>query len=336
VAGVALALVSSRRASAGERRPVALTYRAPAECPGAASFREQVYARTQLAELSDHGAPLTVTIRLEGRTFVGTLETEGGSARRARSLSDARCTDLVTALALSAALAIDPEASMAPAVASVEPPPPAPAPPGPSTTPSALLRAAPPSEPPAPAAMREERTRSGHGVRVGWEPAVGYELNGAMGPAVLGGVNVRGPELRAGGRFGPALRVAFAGLSSGLALAESPLATFTLLRTRAWLTAFGVGAGAFEVRPALGLGVGWLSARGLAVTDPRASGSGWVEIAAALEARVSVGRGFVALHGGALVPLTTTTFVFDGPRRVVHETARVGALAAIDLGLHIW
>ena len=100
------------------------------------------------------------------------------------------------------------------------------------------------------------------------------------------------------------------------------------------MSAIGVEAGPFLFRPSVGFGLGWLSAGGLAVFEPRTSGSLWAELATTAEATASLGKyAFASAHAGALVPLTATTFVFDGPKRVIHQTESIGALAEIDLGV---
>ena len=103
---VALALPSPAHAENSEA--VAVTYAAPAGCPSLADLEAAVRDRTPLVRFADH-AHRTFAISIEQRDddFVGTLAVADDPAS-ARELTAHRCDDLVGALALITALAIDP------------------------------------------------------------------------------------------------------------------------------------------------------------------------------------------------------------------------------------
>ena len=109
-------------------------YEAPAECPNAATFLAQVFARTALAKQAGSSGPATalvVSIRSVPGGYAGRLELQPpDAAMAAREVTAADCAQVVTALALMTALAIDPNAATAPI------PAPAPAVPSEPATPT--------------------------------------------------------------------------------------------------------------------------------------------------------------------------------------------------------
>jgi len=127
-------LLGASHACAEDSVPLRLRYEAPAECPNAEAFFAEVVARTALAQRARANEPasaLIVTIRSVPGGHAGRFELEARGAKSTREVSAAQCAQLVTALALITALAIDPNASTAPTVktASPTPSPPPPAPP---------------------------------------------------------------------------------------------------------------------------------------------------------------------------------------------------------------
>ena len=112
-------LASATRARADDAIALRLRYAAPQTCPNAGAFLAQVIARTPLARPARHDEPATalsvVVTQVPGGS-AGTLELVGPDATTSvRRVSAADCEQLVSALALMTALAIDPNASTAPA-----------------------------------------------------------------------------------------------------------------------------------------------------------------------------------------------------------------------------
>ncbi|MCE9575259.1 MAG: hypothetical protein K8W52_19065 [Deltaproteobacteria bacterium] len=123
VVGVASVAIA---APAAADPPVHLSYAAPEACPDTAAFTAAVRLRAPRATLTDDAtAPdvraFDVRITAGDGGFVGTLAT--GDADATRALSASRCDDLLAALALITALAIDPTTAV---VDPIEPPPIAP------------------------------------------------------------------------------------------------------------------------------------------------------------------------------------------------------------------
>lgn len=158
-----LTFVAAGLARADDAVPLRLRYSAPASCPNAESFLGQVAARTPLARPARGGEPATsliVSIRDVQGGSAGTLELRApGSVTSTRGVSAAQCEQVVTALALMTALAIDPNASTAP----VQEPP---------VAPPAKVAALGPAPPPP----------SGPLARWRWRTGASFEALGGVAP----------------------------------------------------------------------------------------------------------------------------------------------------------
>lgn len=101
--------------SAQEAVPVAVSYSAPSSCPTQGRFVTRLRMHTQRVQLSSavDALALKVAIVRSNRGFTGTLEvTQHGRPAGTRTFEATDCPDVVWALALTAALSIDPEASL--------------------------------------------------------------------------------------------------------------------------------------------------------------------------------------------------------------------------------
>lgn len=108
-------LLFSGRATAQDSVPVVLNYSAPARCPSRARFVERLRMHTQRLQLSDDPNALRLDVRIVRRStgYNGELEvTRAGGVPGRRGFEDADCREVASALALSAALSIDPEATL--------------------------------------------------------------------------------------------------------------------------------------------------------------------------------------------------------------------------------
>lgn len=95
--------------------PVALTYSAPSSCPTQGRFVTRLRMHTQRVLFSNAPDALTLRVAIvrSAAGFTGTLEVaQAGRPPGTRSFEAVDCPDVVWALALSAALSIDPEASL--------------------------------------------------------------------------------------------------------------------------------------------------------------------------------------------------------------------------------
>ncbi len=108
---------AARSARADEAEPVHLAYSAPAGCPGERSVVNEIGARTtrlRLARADEPGRRLEITLeRVEDR-FAGTLlVTSASGTKTERRVMGETCAVVASAVALVAALTIDPAASIA-------------------------------------------------------------------------------------------------------------------------------------------------------------------------------------------------------------------------------
>jgi len=115
VAGcLALALIATAGSEArAAAEPVHVRYEADAGCPTRGRFVEEILARTRKATVvgpEEARRIFVVTVRATGTGFVGRLEIKSGSDSAApREISGPTCAAVTSALALVAALAIDPD-----------------------------------------------------------------------------------------------------------------------------------------------------------------------------------------------------------------------------------
>jgi len=98
----------------GQSHRISLVYAADPSCPTRADFMAQVKARTRLADfVTDASAEhrFAVSARIESGRAVGRLSNPSESSTE-RQVTSESCADVVSALALIAALAIDPHADL--------------------------------------------------------------------------------------------------------------------------------------------------------------------------------------------------------------------------------
>lgn len=156
-----------------------LAYEAPPGCPARADFLAAIHARTTRPELAASGerAPeLSVTIEPAGGRTIGRLDVvEPGGEPQRRTVSSRTCAEVTTALALVAALLLDPDARTSGDVS-----PEAPAELSPDATP--IEPAARPR--PRPRAERPPRSRPEGRARVELSTGIALGATGGVGPAI--------------------------------------------------------------------------------------------------------------------------------------------------------
>ena len=204
--------------------PLAVAYEAPEGCPRSEAFFQEISARTtkaRAAQPNERARVMHVVVTRSGGQHEGRLWIEDASASStARSVSGKTCGEVISALALIGALAVDPRASTAPIAA----PPiatdqagaapadargPAASPPAATPLPAA---ASPPAAPvPARAPDAEAGTSPPAGpagprgrIEVGVQAEVSFMAGAVASGRLFGDLSI-GPR---GGLFAPAIRIA--------------------------------------------------------------------------------------------------------------------------------
>jgi hypothetical protein len=321
----ALALLTPRRSSA-EPREVALTYEAPVSCPSRAELQARVEALTRLAVFAEGPGAQRFEIHVDrrGKGFGGALRTDAGT----RTVEAERCDDVVSALALVTAIAIDPRAltasASAPTPASAFPlssasapaPESAPAP----TPESAPAPALPPIEPDRLLSASRQPLPVGR-----LDVSAGAEMRTAFSPMPLFGGNVA-VGLRGRGPLAPAAYAGFAYDTGADTAARYALAT---AEVGACLER-SLGA-AFTVAPCLQLDVGQARTSGVDVASPADATRLWSDLSLLGRGRMSLSRTFsVEASVGPFLSLTRPTYVFEDPTIVVHQVPLLGFYAGVS------
>jgi hypothetical protein len=195
---------TNARADATRAEPIRVDFRAPAVCPVMDAFTADLRARTPRvrdAKGDEAAWQISVSVDVDGAEPRGRLSMKTPAGRDSvRELTGPTCEEVVDALALIAALAIDPEASTAP----IAKPPPSPKEASATTSPAPI---APVSTPPtsSPAATADV-------PRWSWSAGVQATMTSAPAPEPLFGGRIVVESTRKGPAFwSPAIRVAVGG-----------------------------------------------------------------------------------------------------------------------------
>jgi hypothetical protein len=304
--GALVWLAAPLAAHAAETPAAALSaYHAPAGCPSSGEFAEQVAARTRLWS-SSPGLSVQVEISAVPEGNLGRVVLSRAGRHTERTLVAPNCDELVQALALVVAILIDPLAQTGPLPARPE---------------GAAV-------PPASTPPRTQPVR--------WHVHTGADflLEGALAPELAPGVRLFvGLERASPAAPLSSLRLSgFHARSGEIPAPEDASAEFELSGVRLDACSFGLGYGAFRAVPCLFGEIGALAASG---KHPAGRGSDtvpWGAVGAAARGSLSyAGVLFVELEAGALLPLVTYRFQFEG-QEPIHETPVIAPEFALGLG----
>lgn len=317
---------------------VALSYfGAAAGCPSEAQFVEEIAARVSIPVMfggTTGTVRMRVTLAPAGEQVLGKLEVERGAAEPTRrEFTASSCEEVGSALALVAALALDPNARTEPLpmrAASSQAPTAAPEP----DKPVQIAPAAPPSAPPP--------------VLPATAPPPPHYL-AWIGP--VAGL-VAGDAPKVVGLFGLAL-----GVRRITARPFSPSLQLTPLWGKTGVTGPKTSAGEFawamgrlegcpvsavlsdhaRLDPCAALEVGRLTARGAEaqVAVPVPVERWWLAPGATVSLHLGFSGWFVRLSGMALFPVTRDEFVFLEPDRRVHQASPIVAGGSLGLGFQL-
>lgn len=308
------------RAGAEEQVPVALDYTAPPACPSAEQFLAEVAARTSVArpaKPNESATTLTVSIQEVAGGNRGSLRLDSpDGSSSARQVAAADCEQVVSALALMTALAVDPDASTAPIPPVVAPPVKPPVAPPPPVPPRVEKKA-------QPVVQRPTSTK--------WRARIGVALE------ALGGV---APDPLLAVR--PLIEIdrESASASSSLRLTAGwgretvgQTAEFTLLDARVEGCPFRVRPSrTVRISPCLAFDVGRLEAAGVSLKPAETVHRPWVAPGAVARLEWHIVNALVVEVGGELfVPLERDRFFVDQDT-TLHRTPSVagGAEAAVS------
>ena len=329
LAFIAVAVALASLARADEERSVRLTYRAPGGCPDEASFFAQVRARTSRVRRTVDGRwALDVGVTKAGDETAAHLVLRDPDGRISeRDVAGERCDEVVTAIALVAALAIDPmartEASVSAASPSRSSPPPVSSSPAPP----------PPPPPPAP----PERLHLAPPAAEGWSfgAALGVLASLAAAPVFMVGpaafFEVIGP---AHGPLAPTFRLgATFAPNQSTNPAQGGTATFRWTSGLLDACPFAWRPRGWSLEPCLRFEAGVVQAAGSDVVSPLSATRAWFAAGALGHAAWRFAGPFV-LEGdlGLVFPLVRDSYSFF-PARDIYDTTAVGLEAGVDLGV---
>jgi hypothetical protein len=318
--------------------PVQLEYEGPAVCPDGAAFTREVLARAPRARVAapaERARTLLAHVKPGGgHRYDGVLVVrDTGGATTERAVHAPSCDELVTALAVIAAMVIDPmtaktgaidagsaladaaadAANAAVADADADAPPPT----TPPEVPTSPRRSEPPPE-------REPRER--------WEisAGVGGGAIGGSAPTLLFSVPVFFEVSRNGaGLFDPALRIRF----ERTATSASETGAFTRTGGSVDLCPIALRARSLRAQPCARIELAALAVSGREVEPIRSDVRPWFALGPVARVRLELGSPvFIELEGALLLALVRDRF-FVEPGTLVYRAPLVGATTAFAVGL---
>jgi hypothetical protein len=325
-----------------------LDYVAAIGCPTRSEFVAQVKARTALAQFVDvanDNRRFIISAKFEGGLAIGRFVSgHGVTAGTARQVTSERCEDVVSALALIAALAIDPHANLA------EPLRPS----NPDASSALPIRDASAASANQPAKQPESRSGSSPtptNSPAGVQPASGTAVRHAawqLGLMASGTLWTASPVLPVGGLSAiiewqslggpvpaPAVRLSVGrAISATTHLDTGGGAKFTLSAARLDFCPLRIAVGSsVALRPCIGIEGGWVTATGvrqepIVATQERTRP--WWAVIETLRMQVELGKGWsYGLDAGLAEPLWRDLFVFDYPARAPNSSPYSVAITRI-------
>lgn len=313
---------------------VSLHYLGDPGCPNETDFVGEVTARVrrtvQWSKAGD-AVQMVVIIRQAGDHASGTLEVVRRSTEPTRrEFTSASCADVGSALALVAALALDPNArteqlpahaASSTASADLTPPAVPPSPPQP---------AAPAPPPPATPASPPPSQSDRYVVWLG--PTATVTTGYASEPLVAFGLSLGARSVRPG--FSPGFQLTPLWGKTGATGPEATGGTFAWFMGRLEGCPLQLAvARQLRFEPCAAAELGQLSARGASEgIVPVSRDRWWFAAGATFSLHLSLGQWFARLGGSALFPLTRDEFVFHDPDRSIHQASPIVLGATLGLG----
>lgn len=314
--------------------PIRIEYRAEPGCLSKDEFNAQVFRRTSSARLAtseDTARTFIVVIERRGSTLVGSLVVrQADGTTESREVAGPQCSEVATVLALATALAIDPQASLAP----VGEPPPLPPP-----TPEPPVSRPPPKKPPPSDQFDNEPSSPDLDVeRAPWVLALGPTLEGGITPRLAFGGSLAigwrtSTNRSAVSAFGADLTFVRAASKSD----NGPSSSFQLLYLRpalctvalTWYRTSGIA-------PCIAAELGAVTGSGENVPLTSTRTGAWVSIDVALQLHQELGLGwFVEGEASVVLPITRYRYVFRDPTTRVFAVPSAAGLGTIRIGTRL-
>ena len=331
------ALVLLSAPARADKESLTLEYQAAVGCPDRARFIERVHTFTTKAEVADDdGTPrrkFGIRVTRAAGAVTGELAIDDRGARTTRSVSGATCDEVVSALALATALAVDPDAlsgepptESTPAepalpAAPPKPAPPKPAPAAPKLAPPPSAVAKPPLAAPAPKLAHRYALDFSLGARVG-DSVAPFPLLETV--AEVGTTYFAPLDLHAGIVFAPAQRDRQAEFADLLGWVGAGYRLLDLELLSVW--------------GQTGLELGRVQAVGREVNPTYRVNRLWAAVDVGLSARLDApGRLFFQANASGRAPLSLQRYVVQentGKLRELHQVQQLGYLLGISVGMH--
>jgi hypothetical protein len=297
----------------GDATPIRIELEAPPDCATAEAFFESVRARTERArpvKEGETGVRVVVKLTRVGQRAHGELRVIGDRGESdTRRVEGATCTEVVDALSLTVALAVDPTARLGP--------PPA----KPEQAPAPVCPEPPPPEPPPPPPPRKLEVRVGaHADGLGQvSPFVSF--GGDLSLRVI-------MPWASAPSFGLAVVRLQNDIFSSSHNASVRSTLFELMACPTRLAARDV----FTFEPcALGYG-GWLSATGRGVATTSEARRSYFALGGVLVGGAPLNEHWtIELRVGFALPVARRRFVVSNPLREVGETPSIAALGGVGI-----
>ena len=336
-------LIASHAAAAPTTENVRLQYKRPVACPNEADLRARVSALTAKVSFvskndrAPDAALLDIAIAESDGGYVGNLSFHRATTDEAteRHVASGSCEHVAQALALIAALAIDPEAGTeAAAVTSVVP-----AAPPPVADPVVAPEPSPAARTSVISAV--DRDRATNQARYQSDVVVGASLATAQAPSALLGVRLGFARTRTTDAvLRPDVAVLLDVASSGMTEADTTQGRFLLiaLSARSCPIALRPGTRALEVGLCARARLGTVRASGRELDRPESRGVFWAE--GIVEGRLRAGapshKGlFAEVSVGLAVHATRPSYYREAPFRSVYEVPWLGLDTGASFGAYL-
>jgi hypothetical protein len=339
-AALAAALLCTALPARAEKETIALDYQVGAGCPDRSQFVARVHTFTTKAEIvSDGGAPLRkfgVQVLRAGSAVRGELTIDDRGAKTTRQVSGATCDEVISALALATAIAVDPgalggaspdETSKPPVSEPAQPPDqPKPHPARPSPAPLPERPKAPVVELPQPPMLYLAA-----GARLGSANSIA-PFPKLEGTVELGFTYLAPLEFYVGGAYGPKQEGRASIVPDSLRVSE-------------WLGWLGAGYRLLDLEPFSVLAetafeLGQVEMLDLDVDPQLTAKQRWLAVDVGLSGRLNApGPLFFQANMGARAPLLLQGYdVQDmtnaAKRRQVYRVEQLGYLFGLSIGVH--